>query len=125
MWEIIKEDVFDDLRDIKAETGIETLYITGISMGGGLSVISYIDINHYELFQNTIVTTYGAPRVGNKQWAAHFDEITGGRTRRYIIKGDPIVVMPRCLTLLCTYRQTGIQIVCNEKTDICEETELD
>jgi hypothetical protein len=29
------------------------------------------------------VTTYGAPRVGNRNWADHFDAITGGKTRRY------------------------------------------
>ncbi len=50
--------------------------------------------------------------MGNKYWAAHFDEITGGYSRRFLVSGDPIVVLPRCLTLLCTYRQTGIKIVC-------------
>ncbi len=112
MWESVKKQVFQDLKEIKAQTKLETLYITGISLGGGLSVISYVDINHENLFQNVKVTTYGAPRVGNKHWAANFDLVTQGRTRRYIIKGDPIVILPRCLTLLCTYRQTGIQIVC-------------
>ncbi len=29
--------------------------------------------------------------------------------------------MPRCLTLLCTYRQTGIQIVCRETEAICRQ----
>jgi hypothetical protein len=104
---------------MKNQTKLETLYITGISLGGGLSVISYIDINHENLFQNVKVTTYGAPRVGNKYWAAHFDLITQGRTRRYLVKGDPIVILPRCLTLLCTYRQTGIQIVCVEDGSLC------
>ena len=36
--------------------------------------------------------------------------------------------MPRCLTLLCTYRQTGVKIVCYEKDNICvqeEETDDD
>lgn len=47
MWEMIKDDVFRDLADIKKQTGLTTLYITGISMGGGLTVISYIDIAHH------------------------------------------------------------------------------
>lgn len=29
--------------------------------------------------------------------------------------------MPRCLTLLCTYRQTGIKIVCRESDNICRQ----
>ncbi len=73
---------------MKRVTGIQTLYITGISMGGGLSVISYIDINHEGLFETVKITTYGAPRVGNKHWAAHLDNITGKKARRYYIKGD-------------------------------------
>jgi len=73
MWEAIKLDVISDLKATKAYTGLQTLYITGISMGGGLSVISYIDINHEAIFSNVKITTFGAPRVGNKYWAAHFD----------------------------------------------------
>ena len=114
MWNTIKYDVFHDLREFRHITGIENLHITGISLGGGLASISYIDINHEEIFTNIDVTTYGAPRVGNKHWAAYFDLITLERTRRYVVSGDPIVSMPRCLTLLCTYRQTGIKIVCDE-----------
>ncbi len=88
MWETIKNDVIEDLVEMKKVTGLKTLYITGISMGGGLSVISYIDINQQKLFENVKITTYGAPRVGNKHWAAHFDDITGRKARRYFIKGD-------------------------------------
>lgn len=123
MWESIKEDVMADLVDIRKETNLIKLYITGISMGGGLTVISYIDIRHYEIFPTIAMTTFGAPRVGNKHWAAHFDLLTLGLTRRYIIKGDPVVVLPRCLTLLCTYRHSGRQIVCNTRTQQCVEEE--
>lgn len=37
------------------------------------------------------------------------------------MSGDPIVVMPRCLTLLCTYRQTGVKIVCYEDQLLCKQ----
>lgn len=112
-----------DLRDIKKSTKLTTLLITGISMGGGLSVISFIDINHADIFENVKITTFGAPRVGNKHWAAHFDLITGRRSRRFYVKDDPIIVLPRCLTLLCTYRQTGIGIVCFEDEKRCVQEE--
>lgn len=104
---------------MRLQTKINSLYITGISLGGGLSVISYIDIAQADIFTYINVTTFGAPRVGNKYWAAYFDMITQTKTKRYIVAGDPIVVMPRCLTLLCTYRQTGIKIVCHEDDQIC------
>ncbi len=112
MWERIKLDVFRDLKEIKLQTKINNLIITGISLGGGLSVISYIDINHENIFSNVNVITYGAPRVGNRNWADHFDKITNKKTKRYIVEGDPVVVMPKCLTLLCNYQHTGIRYVC-------------
>lgn len=46
MWETIKQDVFNYLKDIQKSTGIQTLHITGISLGGGLATIAFIDINH-------------------------------------------------------------------------------
>jgi hypothetical protein len=125
MWEKIKLDVFRDLREIRVQTKLNTLYITGISLGGGLSTISYIDINHENIFPTVKVTTYGAPRVGNRNWADFFDGITGGKTKRYEVEGDPVVILPRCLTLLCTYKQTGIRIVCNEAAQTCNQTAPD
>lgn len=119
MWEKIKSIVLANLVQIRIQTKLDTLYVTGISLGGGLASISYIDINHANIFPTVKVTTYGAPRVGNKYWAAYFDLITETKSRRFIVKGDPIVVLPRCLTLLCTYRQTGIKIVCYENEQIC------
>ena len=73
MWDSIKPEVLADLVAIKKSTGLNSLIITGISLGGGLSVISYIDINQAKIFGDIKVTTFGAPRVGNKNWANHFD----------------------------------------------------
>jgi hypothetical protein len=114
MWGTIRTNVTNDLTQIRKQTGLNLLYITGISLGGGLAGLSYIDLNENKIFPNIRVITFGAPRVGNKYWAAHFDQITNATSRRYLVSGDPIVVLPRCLTLLCTYRQTGIKIVCYE-----------
>jgi hypothetical protein len=50
MWETIKLKVISNLKLMKKVTNINTLYITGISLGGGLSFISYIDISHANLF---------------------------------------------------------------------------
>lgn len=66
MWERIKDDVIEDLVEIKTQTKLNSLIITGISLGGGLSVISYIDIAHQNIFKNIKVITFGAPRVGNR-----------------------------------------------------------
>jgi hypothetical protein len=115
MWNTIRTQVTNDLIDIKRQTRLEKLYITGISLGGGLAVLSLIDIKHANIFSDVNVVTYGAPKVGNKNWAAVFEDLTQGKSRRYIVKGDPIVVLPTCITPLCNYKQTGIKIVCYEK----------
>ena len=52
---------------------------------------------------------YGAPRVANKYYAEFFDEATKKSSKRFIVKGDPIVVLPECLTPICNYKHTGNQ----------------
>lgn len=108
---------------MKAATKVENLFITGISLGGGLSILSYKDIHDANIFKSIRVTTYGAPRVGNKEWASWFDKLTGGQTRRFIVSGDPVAVMPKCLTLLCNYGNTGIKITCYEEQQLCKQEE--
>jgi hypothetical protein len=58
--------------------------------------------------------------VANKQYAEWFDGVTGNKTKRYIVKGDPIVVLPECLTILCNYKHTGQQYVCVEDEGTCK-----
>jgi hypothetical protein len=60
------------------------------------------------------VINYGSPRVANKFYADFHDAATGNSTVRYIVKGDPIVVLPECLTILCNYKHVGRQYVCIE-----------
>lgn len=114
MWNTIREDVLSGLR--KA-THTKRLIITGISLGGGLAGISYVDIAKAGLFDNIEVVTFGAPRVGNVKWAQWFDTQTA--SIRYFIKADPIAYLPKCLTFICNYRQTGTRIVCVEASATC------
>lgn len=51
MWNTIRDDVLDDLKEIQKQTGLKRLFITGISLGGGLSLISYIDVRNSEIFE--------------------------------------------------------------------------
>ncbi len=36
-----------------------------------------------------------------------------------MVKGDPVVVLPKCLTLLCNYGFTGTKYECVEDEKIC------
>lgn len=114
MWEKIRSDVIAGLRK---QVHTKRLIITGISLGGGLAAISFVDIQASKEFENVEVITFGAPRVGNKKWAKWFDSIT--TSTRIYIRRDPIAFLPRCLTLLCNYRQTGNPIVCYPGKNEC------
>ena len=119
MWDTIVGDVLRDLREIQKQSGHRRIYITGISLGGGLSVISYIDVKNSGIFPEVEVINYGAPRVANKYYAEFFDSATKNKAVRFIVKGDPIVVLPECLTLLCNYKHIGRQYVCIEEEALC------
>lgn len=119
MWDTIQGNVLADLKEIRKQTNLKKIYITGISLGGGLSVISYVDVLNSKIFDQVEVINYGAPRVANKYYADYFDGLTQRRSKRYIVKGDPIVVLPECLTLLCNYKHVGNQFVCIEDDGIC------
>jgi hypothetical protein len=88
-------------------------------LGGGLSVISFVDVKNAKIFDDVQVINYGSPRVANKYYADFFDNITQKRQKRFIVKGDPIVVLPECLTPLCNYKHTGNQYVCVNEESIC------
>ena len=110
----IKNDV---LQGLKQRAHTNRLIITGISLGGGLSCLSFVDINQAKIFDSIEIITFGAPRVGNKQWAEWFDKQTN--STRIFIADDPIPALPRCLTLVCNYKQTGTPIVCNLNSQTC------
>jgi hypothetical protein len=114
MWASLRNDVINALRE---HVHTRRLIITGISLGGGLASISFVDIRATKEFENVEVITFGSPRVGNKKWAGWFNSITNS-TRIYI-REDPIAFLPRCLTLACNYGPTGRSIVCHPENRQC------
>ena len=114
MWNSIRSYTLEELKKHE-HTG--HLIITGISLGGALTCLSYVDIEQSGIFDKIELVTFGAPRVGNRAWADWFDQkIT---VNRYFIKNDPIASLPICLTLLCNYKQPGIPIVCKKNLQEC------
>ena len=73
MWNSIKEKMIAQLRQIKSQyPDIDQLLLTGISMGGGQAALALVDIKAANIFSDIKMTTFGAPRVGNNEWAANF-----------------------------------------------------
>ena len=115
MWESIRDDVIADLRKYVHTT---RLIITGISLGGGLACLSFIDIKASGEFDNLEVITFGAPRVGNKKWAKFFD--SEATATRIYIRRDPINFLPRCITPFCNYSPVGQPVVCYPGKSECD-----
>ena len=114
MWNSIRSYTLDELRNLPHT---RRLIITGISLGGALTCLSYVDIANAGIFDEITLVTFGAPRVGNKNWAQWFDQQTS--MTRYFIRGDPIAALPVCLTPFCNYKQAGTAVVCNKKLQQC------
>ena len=116
MWNSIKAQT---LADLTASSHTKRLIITGISLGGGLAMLSYVDINHANIFDNIELIVYGTPRVGNKNWANWIQTQTNPDPVHICIKGDPICSLPFCLTPICNYKHAGTGYKCNKKTQVC------
>lgn len=116
MWNSIKNQTKNDLI---ANSHTKHLIITGISLGGGLASISYGDINAMKIFDKIEIITYGAPRVGNEKWAKWLESQVDPDPLHICIKGDPICVLPRCLTPICNYKHSGVGYSCDKNDEVC------
>lgn len=61
----------------------KTLYLTGHSLGGCLASLCAVDLTTNTRFKEPSIYTYGSPRVGNPDFASHFNRRTGPRYRIY------------------------------------------
>jgi len=119
MWNAIRDETLEGLAKVEKTN---RLIITGISLGGALAELSFVDIQKSRMFENVQVITWGAPRVGNIEWVEWFNIHT--KSQRFFIQQDPIPDFPHCLFGLCRYAQTLYGISCNykkgwKKTDTC------
>lgn len=119
MWNSIRNETFTDLI---ASNHTKRLIITGISLGGGLAMISYVDIAYLQIFENIEIIIYGSPRVGNANWAKWMETQVEPDPVHICIKGDPICVLPRCITPICNYKHSGTGYSCDKKKKQCVPT---
>jgi hypothetical protein len=67
--------VIDALRSLVAAGTVNTLRITGHSLGAALATLLAIDVSGNGVFTGPTVYTFASPRVGNKVFAGTYDDL--------------------------------------------------
>lgn len=95
-WEEVSGQVIAYLNDIQRIYGsVPPIVLTGHSLGGALATVGAYDLRSRG-YSIAAVVTFGAPCVGNKEFAASYsDDKTGGyslqdRTVRFVAAGDSV-----------------------------------
>lgn len=70
-YNYIKSDLMDNLSMLKREYNTNNVLLTGHSLGAALATLMAFDIlNEFQNYNLKYLTTYGSPRVGNKEFSS-------------------------------------------------------
>jgi pimeloyl-ACP methyl ester carboxylesterase len=92
-WQTISADVLADVNALVAAHPSAQVLVTGHSLAGAISMLAAVEIA--SITPNLLLYNFGAPRVGDSNWAAWFTSQLGGSTQfRITHKADPVVHLP-------------------------------
>lgn len=131
----IKKDLFTSVREILRIKDDANIQVTGHSLGGALSTLAIVDLYnelHNRTKGNWYLTTYGSPRVGNKEFSKYFDEKIKNAFR-HVHNGDITVQVPLItqnyvhVKRELWYEHNSLNyVVCQENEDpLCNLSQLD
>jgi hypothetical protein len=94
---LFKENLFnnlqEDLKNLIEEHPDYELYITGHSLGAGLTTLFGYLISDI-IDKNITLITFASPRVGNKEWAEDFNKKKNLRHFRFVNQKDIVTSVP-------------------------------
>jgi len=96
---------------------VETLWITGHSLGGALAVLAAENLSAQGV-EIQGVYTYGQPRVGDSKFAKNFDLRMKNKTYRFVYDED---VVPRVPSALQGYCHVGTECYLDREGKLCTE----
>lgn len=76
-----------------SENGIDTLHVTGHSLGGALASIAAVALKHEFPALNIHCYTFGSPRPGDNTFAKMFDDDVDS-SYRFLNNNDPVTATP-------------------------------
>jgi len=82
-------EIYHDMRAfIRARDNSRRVFLGGHSLGGALAILCGYRLQKVGGIDVQGIYTWGAPRVGNDDWAAHFNTLMQGRCYRWVKGAD-------------------------------------
>ena len=70
-----KENIIENIQTLTQKYNTNNLIITGHSLGGALATILSFDLIYNNYSYDILLTTFGSPRVGNKEFVKYFEKL--------------------------------------------------
>ncbi|KAJ1967577.1 hypothetical protein IWQ62_001769 [Dispira parvispora] len=108
IYQTVADQVYDRATESLKEYPDYNLTIVGHSLGGALASLAAVDftLRNKTLTEITNVVTFGKPRVGNEEYAAHYNSLHLNSTR--VVNKEDLV--PHLPPESFNYRQEGVQL---------------
>jgi triacylglycerol lipase len=97
VYAAIRDAIVDEVNELAADETYATLYVTGHSLGGAVSVLAAIDLAAATRFTAPIVYTFAGPRAGDPRFADAYDAAVG-TTWRVVNTNDEVPKLPNVVT---------------------------
>jgi triacylglycerol lipase len=99
----------DALRALDEVDRIESLWVTGHSLGGALSTLATTDVIAHRAFQSVEHYNFASPRVGNRVFADAYNR-NGARTFRVVNTSDLVPQTPSANFASWNYKHVGAPV---------------
>lgn len=103
LWKSMREDALSALEEVGV---IDSLWITGHSLGGGLSTVAVPDIITQKTFQRVEHYSFASPRVGNPAFTGAYND-NGVKTFRVVNTCDFVPQLPGAILGAYTFKHVG------------------
>ena len=106
-------------KTIEEDKNIKNIIYTGHSLGGGLATIALMNFSHKYTNLKHLCVTFGAPRVGNKDFRIRFQKKCAF-SKRYVNYYDPVPSLPFSLRYShsCPSEHINVNIIEHSETGI-------
>lgn len=106
-------------KSLEENKNIKNIVYTGHSLGGGLATIALMNYSHKYTNLKHMCVTFGAPRVGDKDFRKRF-ESKSSFSKRYVNYYDPVPSLPFSLRYShsCPSEHINVNIIQHTETSI-------